>query len=117
MRADPAGCREVLPAGRVAVDRGLVEGRVRVRREHVLGEHVAVRLGEVEVERRQRPQPAQHAAQVVGERRQLVGGRLGVGRRRSSPSATARPTKSASQRRNSAPRSSRLAAICTTVCR
>ena len=50
-------------------------------REDVLGQHVAVRLGEVEVERRQRAQPAQHAAQVVGERRQLVARpRVGIGR-------------------------------------
>ena len=77
-RPDPP---EVLPAGRVPVDGRLVEGRERVRRDDVLGEDVAVRLGEVEVERRQRAQPAQHAAQVVGERRQLVRGRLGVGRR------------------------------------
>ena len=64
---------KVLGAGGVAVDarrgrrRGTGPGAT-----HVLGEHVAVRLGEVEVERGQRAEPAQHAGQVVGERRQLA---------------------------------------------
>ena len=57
---------------------GLVERGQRVRREHVLGEHVAVRLGEVQVERRQRPQPLRH---LPGNRRAVSargGGQCGL---------------------------------------
>ena len=50
----PTPTGDVLPARGVSVHRRLVEGGVRVRGDHVLGEHVAVRLGQVEVEWRQR---------------------------------------------------------------
>ncbi len=103
-----------------------------VRRDDVLGEHVAVRLGQVEVERRQRAQPAQHAAQVVGERRQLVRrppprrpsrsctGSSGPRRpRRTRPASRGTPAPRSSRWRRSArrPAGSPAASRCRSGCR
>ena len=49
----------VLPAGGVAVGGGVVERGQRCGRAYVLGEHVAEGLGEVQVQRGQRPQSLQ----------------------------------------------------------
>ena len=54
---------DVLGPGGVAVDRGVVEGGQRAGRAHLLGQHVAVGLGEVQVERRQRAQSLQDTSE------------------------------------------------------
>ena len=60
------GARDVLRTHGVAVHRGVVEAGQVGRRDDVLGEHAAVRVHQLQVQRRQRLDGLEHPGQVLG---------------------------------------------------
>jgi len=101
LRQGGAGYLEILAAGGVPIGRGVVEGWQCEGRGDVLVEDTAVRIRQRHVQAAERADRGQHLREVSVDR---LHGRSGSD---GSPSGSLVAANSASQRRNSGPRSER----------